>query len=225
MKDVVSDDSQNHARYHINRFIFDHGFAPNVDELANILGVSAGEVEKILQALADNHALVLHPNSFNIWVAHPFADFPTLFWVRTKEKQWWGNCAWCSLGIASLTNDETEIFTKICGEEEPVKLVIKDNLLVSEELYVHFPIPANKFWDNVVYTCSMMLVFRTKDDVQTWCERHHKPMGEILPISKVWELAKIWYGNYLDPKFERKTKEIAQSMFSKVNLTSNFWKM
>jgi len=47
--------------YNISRLIFDHGFAPNVDELANIIGLRVGEVEKILQAKADSHALVVPP--------------------------------------------------------------------------------------------------------------------------------------------------------------------
>lgn len=221
----MTDELQNKIRYQVNRFIFDNGYAPAVEQLAGLLNLSENEIENGLTALANNHAIVLHPGSFNIWVAHPFALFPTLFWVETAEKQWWGNCPWCSLGIASLTKTDTNIFTKLKGEREPLKIEIKSNKIIQQNYLVHFPIPAGKFWDNVIYTCSMMLIFKDENEIDAWCQQHNKPRGEVLPIEQVWELAQIWYGNYLDIGFKRKTKEIAQSMFAQVGLTSDFWKL
>lgn len=221
----MNDDIQNSIRYQVNRFIFDSGFAPSVTQLAELLALSQSEVENGLTALANNHAIVLHPNSFDIWVAHPFALFPTLFWVKTQGQQWWGNCPWCSLGIASLTKTDTEIFTKLKGQQEPLKIEIINNEIVQKEYVVHFPIPAREFWDNVIYTCSMMLIFENESEIDIWCKQHNKPKGEVLPIEQVWELAQIWYGNYLDPDFKRKSKEIAEAMFEQVGLTSSFWKL
>ncbi len=221
----MTDELQNSIRYQVNRFIFDNGFAPTTDQLSKLLDIDRSEIENGLTALQDNHAIVLHPNSFDIWVAHPFALFPTLFWVKTADKQWWGNCPWCSFGIASLTKTDTNIFTKLKGQHEPLKIEIKDNKIVQHDYFVHFPIPANKFWDNVIYTCSMMLIFKDENEIDEWCKQYNKPKGEVLPIQQVWELAQIWYGNYLDTDFKRKTKEIAENMFEKVGLTSNFWKL
>jgi hypothetical protein len=209
----------------VNRFIFDHGFAPTVEQLAKALDVDKIEIENGLRELANNHAIVLHPNSFDIWVAHPFALFPTLFWVSTKEKQWWGNCPWCSFGIASLTNTDTDIFTRLKGEQEAIKIEIRNHEVVQKDYVVHFPIPARRFWNNVVYTCSMMLVFRNETEIDKWCRQHNKPKGEVLPIEQVWSLAKIWYGNYLDTNFKRKTKEIAEDMFRQVGLSTDFWRL
>lgn len=221
----MTDELQNKIRYQVNRFIFDNGIAPTVEQLSALLDLDEKDIENGLTALANNHAIVLHPNSFDIWVAHPFALFPTLFWVKTTDKQWWGNCPWCSLGIASLTRADTEIFTKLKGQQEPLKIDIKNNEIVQKDYVVHFPIPANKFWDNVIYTCSMMLIFKDENEINEWCKQHNKPKGEVLPIQQVWELAQIWYGNYLDKDFKRKTKEIAENMFEQVGLTSNFWKL
>jgi hypothetical protein len=221
----MTNDLQNKMRYHINRFIFDNGFAPTVDDLASLLQIKSDPVKQTLKSLADSHALVLHPNSFDIWVAHPFALFPTLFWVKTAGKEWWGNCTWCSFGIATLTKTDTNIYTKLKGEEEPLLVQIRDNEIVQKDYVVHFPIPAGKFWDNVLYTCSMILIFKNENEVDNWCKQHNKPKGEVLPVSKVWELAEVWYGNYLDPDFVRKTKEVAENMFNQVGLTSDFWKL
>lgn len=216
---------QNQVRYQINRFIFDKGYAPNVEQLAERLNTGPDEVKTGLLSLADNHALVLHPNSYDIWVAHPFALFPTLFWVKTADREWWGNCTWCSLGIASLTKADTNISTKLMGEESSIVLQIRNGEIMQKDYFVHFSIPAGKIWDNVIYTCSMMLVYKSESQIDAWCKQHNKPKGEVVPIAQVWELAKLWYGNYLDTDFKIKTKEIANAMFKQVGLTSEFWKM
>ena len=221
---------QDKIRYQINKWIFENGFAPNVNEISKEQNISEEETKKGLNLLAENHALVLHPNSHEIWVAHPFALFPTLFYVKTSSKnEWYSNCAWCSLGVAALTlnqNLKTEIFTKIAGEETPITIHInEEGEIIEKNFVVHFAIPAKKLWENVIYTCSMMLIFRNENEVDEWCKKYNKEKGEVKEIGKVWELAKIWYGDYLSVNFKRKTKEIAQEMFSRVDFTSDFWQL
>jgi hypothetical protein len=65
------DELQNRIRYQVNRFIFDNGIAPTVEQLASLLELDTKDIENGLTSLHDNHAIVLHPNSFDIWVAHP----------------------------------------------------------------------------------------------------------------------------------------------------------
>ena len=148
----MTQEFQDKVRIEVNRYIFNKGFAPTTLELSKALRTSEDTVKVGLRQLADNHAIVLHPNSFDIWAAQPFALFPTLFWVESGEKKWWGNCTWCSLGIASLTKQSTTIFTKVSGEEEPIRIDIIDNKVIQKDLLVHLPIPAKRFWDNVIYT-------------------------------------------------------------------------
>ncbi|HZV69224.1 MAG TPA: alkylmercury lyase family protein [Saprospiraceae bacterium] len=212
-------------RLQINRFIFYNGFAPDVDELAAGMFADPKRVEEGLHQLAEDHALVLHPDSSKIWVAHPFALFPTLFWVESGDKQWWGNCAWCALGIAALAKEDTRIFTTIGGEEDRVIIEIRENDLMTNDLLVHFPIPAKRLWDNVLYTCANTLVFKTENQVDEWCQRHRVPKGEVHSMDRVWELSKLWYGYYLDDDWKRKTPEIAENIFREVGFSGEFWKM
>jgi hypothetical protein len=225
MKEIMVQEFQDIIRIQVNRHIFDHGFAPTIIELARDLKSSESEIKAGLKQLSDNHAIVLHPNSFDIWVAHPFALFPTLFWVEAGDRRWWGNCTWCSLGIASLTHTRTKIYTKVSGESTPLQIDIIDNKIVKNDLVVHFLIPAKKLWENVIYTCANMLTFENETQVDDWCRRHNKPKGQVVTIDKAWELAKVWYGNYLEDTWTRKTPEYAQSLFEKVGLTGDFWKV
>ncbi|HWA35436.1 MAG TPA: alkylmercury lyase family protein [Cyclobacteriaceae bacterium] len=222
---MASTQFQNTLRYHVSQFIFDHGFAPNALQLANRLNCQADEILAGLDELARNNAIVLHPNSHDIWVAHPFALFPTLFWVRAEGKQWWCNCAWCALGLAALCKGAVDIHTKLGGEEHPIKIEIRNGKIVQDQYVVHLATPASKLWSNVIYTCSMALIFENEFEINKWCIRHNKPKGEAVKINKVSELAKAWYGNHLSPEFQVKTKDVATGIFRQVGLTSKHWQL
>jgi len=94
--------------YHIIKGIIDNGFAPTVDDLADTFQADKEQVIKGLHDLQDYHGVVLHPNEPKVWVIHPFSLAPTNFYVQTKNGQWWGNCAWCSLGVAALLNEDVK---------------------------------------------------------------------------------------------------------------------
>lgn len=212
-------------RYHINRFIFDHGFAPKVHELAELTNTSNNEVIDALNELEKNRSLVLHPGTSAIWIAHPFALFPTHFWVESGRRKWWGNCTWCAFGIAALCEDETTIYTRLEGKTQSLELHIEDGKLKEENYVVHFSQPALHMWDNVVHFCACTLVYEDEQAVETWCQNHRMAKGKVVPIQQVWELAKVWYGYYLDPNWQPKTIEKAEAIFAKVGLNGDFWKM
>ena len=80
-----------------------------------------------------------------------------------------------------------------------------------------------KAWDNVIYTCSNMLVFKDEEQINNWTTRHNIAKGDIQPISNVWEFSKKWYGNHLNPEWEKWTMEEAKEIFLQFGLTGNIW--
>ena len=106
-----------------------------------------------------------------------------------------------------------------------MRIDVTNGSIVQNNLLVHFAIPAKQIWDNVIYTCSNMLAFETEAQIDDWCERHDVQRGQVVPINQVWELAKHWYGNYLEDTWTRKTPEYAESIFRKVGLSGEFWKL
>jgi hypothetical protein len=209
----------------IIQFIIDKGFAPDVDELATLLKTSAGEIETALESLADYHGLVLHPNSTKVWVIHPFSLAPTNFLIRTEKGEWWGNCAWCSLGVAALLNQDLSITTTLGADSKQVTLHIENGKLLEKNYFVHFPIPMTKAWENVIYTCSTMLLFEDEKHIQDWSERHRIPKGDIQPVENIWVFAKVWYGNHLNPEWKKWTNREAQEIFQRFGLTSSIWQI
>jgi len=207
----------------ILEFIIKNGFAPTEFEIAQFFTCSEKDARESLFALQEYHGVVLHPNGTKIWVIHPFSLAPTLFTVKSSHGIWWGNCAWCSFGVAALLNEDVTITSTIGGHEEQVSVNIRNGKLERDDLFVHFPIKMKNAWDNVIYTCSSMLLFRNEKEVKEWAKRHNIPSGDVQPISKIWEFSKVWYGNHLKPEWKKWTAKEAKEIFTKFGLTSNTW--
>ena len=68
-----------------------------------------------------------------------------------------------------------------------------------------------------------MLLFQSEEWIDKWCKRNHLEPGEVLTISHVWELSKLWYDNRLSPDYHGRSIEQAQEIFKQTGLLSNFW--
>jgi hypothetical protein len=201
------------------------GRAPMATEIASRVGAAVDEVEASLHRLHDGHGLVLHPDSARVWVIHPFALWPTTYRVNTSAMSWWGNCAWCSLGIAAIVGGNVSITTTIGAESQQVTIDARDGELIDSDLVVHFTRPIRRAWENVLYYCGTVLVFRAEPDVDAWCERHGIERGEVVPLRQVWELARVWYGNHRARDWKKWTLAQAQEIFTRVGLTGDFWRI
>ncbi len=156
---------------------------------------------------------------------HPFSTAPTNFWIESKSGSWWGNCAWCSLGAAALLKQDLTITTTLGGESKQTVIEIVDGEVVNDKLYIHFPVPMVKAWDNVTFTCSTMLMFESIEDVQDWCRRHAISMGDVQPINKIWEFSKVWYGKHLDRDWTKWSIEDAKEIFRRFELDHSIWQL
>lgn len=223
----MSDEPVNNATLHYTliRHIIDRGYAPEAPELATLLGSSEAEVVAALLRLHADHGVVLHPHQPKVWVIHPFALAPTNFLVKSAGGEWWGNCAWCSLGVAALLAQDVTITTALGAGERQVQVHIRDGRVVEEQYLVHFPIPMRQAWDNVIYTCSTMLLFDDEPHVDRWCSRHHIAKGDVQPIARVWEFARVWYGNHLNPAWKKWTTAEARGIFRQFGLTAKTWEL
>lgn len=209
----------------IARHFLDQGRAPTIAELSAQFGVGTETVSPLLRALADDHGVVLHPVSGEIWAMHPFSAAPTLFWVEAGSRGWWGNCAWCALGIVALVGMDATISTRLGGEDTPVTLRIRGGAVEPADHCVHFPIAMARAWDNVTYTCSTMLVFDSDGAVDQWCLRHGIPRGDVQPLTTVWALAQAWYGRHLEPEWQKWTTAEARGIFTRFGLGGPIWEL
>ena len=211
--------------YTIIKHIIDKGYAPDVNYLSENLNIDRKEIIEALYKLQEEHGVVLHPNEPKIWVLHPFSLAPTNFVVKSSNSEWWGSCAWCSLGIAALLNERCSITTNLGANGEQVIIHIENGELIEKDLCIHFPIPMNKSWDNVIYTCSNMMIFKNENQINSWTKRHSIAKGDVQPIDNIWKLSKKWYGNHLSPNWKKWTMKEAKEIFSEFNLTHQIWEL
>lgn len=209
----------------ILRHVLDRGYAPDRLTLAARFDVDAETVTQALYALQAEHGVVLHPHTPEVWVIHPFSTAPALFAVRRGDRLWWGNCAWCSLGIAALVGgDGVTIDTTYGAEGRHVTLHL-DGGQVRERLWVHFPVPMARAWDNVIYTCSTMLVFESETAIDAWSQRHAIPRGSAQPVQRVYEFAKTWYRRHLDSDWRKWTAQEASEIFERFGFEGPVWQL
>jgi hypothetical protein len=109
------------------------------------------------------------------------------------------------------------------AEEKRVVLTVENGRVRPDDLLVHFPIPMARAWDNVVYTCSNILLFRDKPQVREWSQRHGLAIGDLQPLSTVWELARRWYGEHLQPDWRKKSADEARTIFAALGLDHHVW--
>lgn len=198
---------------------------PTISEVASRFRCDEIEARKGLRALADYHGVVLHPNSDEIWVAHPFSAAPTTCVVRSESCTWWGNCAWCSLGLAHLAGGTATIETRIGAIDDYATIKIDNGKLIDTDFVVHFPIPMKNAWDNVIYTCSIMLMFRNESQVDEWCVARGIPKGDVRPIEQVWKFATEWYGRHADPDWSKWSVREAVEIFKRHDLIGPIWSL
>jgi hypothetical protein len=197
--------------------------APTVSEIAKQFRCDERQARDALRALADYHGAVLHPNSDEVWAAHPFSAAPTTCVVRSGSRVWWGNCAWCSLGVAHLAGGTATIETRMGAIADHATIRIENGKLLDTDYVVHFPIPMRNAWDNVIYTCSIMLMFRNESQVDDWCATRGISKGDVRPIEQVWQFASEWYARHADANWKKWSVQEAGEIFRRHGLTGPIW--
>ena len=110
------------------------------------------------------------------------------------------------------------------AEGRPVTVRI-DNHRPDAELWVHFPIPMARAWDNVIYTCTTMLLFESEAEIDAWSERHRLPRGDARPLAAVYDFAREWYGQHLSPQWRKWTTDEARAIFRRHGFTGPIWEL
>ena len=138
----------------VYRHFVETGSAPSRTALADVVG-DLETVEGLLRELHDRHMLVLDDRPARqgeIRMALPFAAEPTNFRVTTDEGAWWANCAWDSLAVLAALHQDGRIDSSWSDTGEPLQLTVTHGSLGDTEGYVSFPLPATRWWDDIVFT-------------------------------------------------------------------------
>jgi hypothetical protein len=141
------------VRRHVYLCVAASGRPPTTAEAGAALGADEAAISQAYRRLHDAHALVLFPDSTDVWMANPFCFAPTPHRVRSAGRTWTGTCCWDALGIPAALHADGEIATECacCGEQ--LALAVRDGALVEgADLLCHVLVPARSWWDDIGFT-------------------------------------------------------------------------
>ena len=68
-----------------------------------------------------------------------------------------------------------------------------------------------------------MLLFRSEEHVNRWCEDHDVPRRPLVSLDQIWQLSLAWYENRLTIESRRPAPDQMVEIFSSVGLDGPFW--
>jgi hypothetical protein len=66
-----------------------------------------------------------------------------------------------------------------------------------------------------------MRLFRSEEHVR----RAYDEPGAIFPAGRLWRLARVWYGDRLQPDWTPRSRDEHQALLESVGLTGEFWRL
>ncbi|HSQ33068.1 MAG TPA: organomercurial lyase [Gemmatimonadaceae bacterium] len=140
-------------------FIYDHllaaGLPPSTAEIGAHFGIGAADGRAAIASLKIGKTVVPYPDTGEIWMAGPFAGYPSSYRVHGSRVSWWANCAWDMLGVARLSHERVRVDTQCTDCGEPITLDVDPESGVkgnARGMVVHFLVPARRWYDDIGFT-------------------------------------------------------------------------
>jgi hypothetical protein len=71
-----------------------------------------------------------------------------------------------------------------------------------------------------------MLLFRSEEHLDRWCESWRFERGGVLSLETAWRLARAWYeSDRRQPEWRRRTLDETEKLFAELGLTGAFWNL
>ena len=134
------------------RLFVELGRAPGAEEVAARSEATATDVRAGWTRLHEAHALVLSPDGRELRMANPFSAVPTAHRVHAAGRWWYANCAWDAFGVCAALHADGTIETSCPDCGEPILVEVRDERPDDEALLFHCPVPAARWWDDIVFT-------------------------------------------------------------------------
>ena len=156
-------------------------------------------------------------------MANPFSAIPSAYRVQAQERWWYANCAWDAFGICAAlkTDGRIESSCPDCGH--PISVRVRNHAPDDKTLLFHCLVPASRWWDDIVYTCTTMNLFRSEAHVDGW--HGSRQRGKTTTVSKLAELAEVWWHDRLDPEWQPHSREQNQAILDRLGLVGVFWQL
>jgi hypothetical protein len=184
---------------------------------------------EVLQALETGRHVRLVPGTQRILMAFPFSAVATPFVVTRRNRQWYfANCAWDAVAFHAMLNEEVRITAQChdCGEPIAISLANGRAISTPREPVVYLSLPAARWWDDIVNTCSNhMVFFRSGSHLDDWKKENSVHDGAALTVEQTHALSVPIYQNRTRLDYTRPSKDALAAHFASLGLTGPFWEL
>src|SRR5437879_369366 len=207
---ALSETLQKTVRKYVYDYFLEKERAPVIEEIMEKFRLDRIKAHQVLLGIEQSHNLSLVPGTQRILMAHPFSAITTPFKVTIGSKTYYANCAWDSVAFHVMLSQDIRVdsFCHHCAK--PIKISLDHGKASSEppDPLVFLSMPASKWWDNIVNTCSNnMVFFSSKQHLGEWLAGNHSITGQTLSIEKTVELSRPTYTGKMELDFARPPKE------------------
>src|SRR2546425_12860550 len=223
---------QKNVRKYIFEHFEEHATAPVLEQIMRKFGLDRASAFNALVDLQSARHIALLPGTQRILMAFPFSSIVTPFKVRIarKDKDYFANCAWDAVAIHVAVGKEQWIDSYCHHCAEDITIHLKDQMMVSEgshsQALIYLALPASKWWENIVLTCSNnMVFFSSKNHLAEWISSGSVSVGEALTVDQTLRLSVPIYKGKMSIDYARPSREQTIAHFQSFRLTSDFWKI
>ena len=139
-------------RAFVYRYFAETTRAAPVEEVAARFARSRDEAIAAYEELHQRHAIFLKPGTHEILMANPFSGVETPFKVHDKDKTYFANCAWDSLGIPAVLQTDAVVEAECAQSGEPIHLSVKNQQVRPSDALVHFLLPFQDWYNDLTFT-------------------------------------------------------------------------
>ena len=136
----------------IYRHFAETGQRPSLEVVAERVSANANSVREAYVRLRAERVLVLEPDGVSIRMAPPFSGVQTQHVVIVGDTNYFANCAWDSFGIPAALHRPAKVHSRCEQSGEPLSLEIGLDGPPPCSWLFHCPVPAAKWWDDIVFT-------------------------------------------------------------------------
>jgi hypothetical protein len=228
----TSESLQKNVRKYILEHFEEYTIAPVLEQIMREFGLDRASAFKVLVDLQSARHIALLAGTQRILMAFPFSSIVTPFRVRLtrRDKEYFANCAWDAVAMHVTLGKEQWISSYCHHCSEDIEIHLKDQSLISQQSdnqpLVYLALPASKWWENIVLTCSNnMVFFSSKDHLAEWMRTGSVAGGEALTVDQTLRLSVPIYKEKMSLDYARPSREQTLAHFQSLGLTGDFWKI
>lgn len=218
-------------RRQVRKFVYERFLAqavpPVAEDLMRAFSIPREAVERTLAELDAARHLALVKGTSRILMAWPFSAIATPYRMERGGREYFANCAWDAVAFHAMVGDDVRVRSSCHHCAEPIEIDLSGGRAVRTvpaAAIVYLAIPAARWWDDIITTCSNTMVFFSSPehrDASALCAGDAQ--GASLDPDAALALSGPIYSRRLELDYARPPRDELVEHFARLGLTGDFW--